>query len=244
LLTSKFDFLTAVICGAIVGGLLGWIKGGVARRVRNDFFAVATLAIGLLIRQTIINLSFAGGMGGIGSIAPPHFFELKFISQDAKYYVVLTTAIALAWASRRMIASRTGRAWLALSDDEGAALAAGVDTARMRTLVLIVSSAFAGIAGVLYASTLSFVDPDIMAFHVSSMVLTMVILGGAGNVEGVVIGAILIVLYDKVIVPQLADWIALIWPFAIGSAPDIRGASFFNFGIALYLTVLIRARRK
>jgi hypothetical protein len=55
-----------------------------------------------------------------------------------------------------------------------------------------------------------------------------------------------IVLYDKVIVPQLADWLALIWPAnaAIGSAPDIRGASFFNFGIALYLTVLFRARRK
>ena len=58
-------------------------------------------------------------------------------------------------------------------------------------------------------------------------------------------GAAAIILYDKVIVPQLADWLALIWPsgLAIGSAPDIRGASFFNFGLVLYLTVLIRARR-
>jgi branched-chain amino acid transport system permease protein len=104
----------------------------------------------------------------------------------------------------------------------------------------------AGIAGVLYASTLSFVEPDLMAFHVSSMVLTMVILGGAGNVTGAMIGALAIILYDKSIIPQLADWLALIWPknAFIGSVPDIRGASFFNFGIVLYLTVLLRARRK
>jgi ABC-type branched-subunit amino acid transport system permease subunit len=74
----------------------------------------------------------------------------------------------------------------------------------------------------------------------------MVILGGAGNVTGAILGAVTIILYDKMIVPQLADWLALIWPAnaAIGSVPDIRGASFFNFGIALYLTVLFRARRK
>ena len=62
--------------------------------------------------------------------------------------------------------------------------------------------------------------------------------------SGAIGGALVIVLYDKVIVPRLADWLALIWPIAIGSVPDIRGASYFNFGIALYLTVLLRARRK
>jgi ABC-type branched-subunit amino acid transport system permease subunit len=74
----------------------------------------------------------------------------------------------------------------------------------------------------------------------------MVILGGAGNVTGAMIGALAIILYDKTIIPQLADWLALIWPknAFIGSVPDIRGASFFNFGIVLYLTVLLRARRK
>jgi len=73
-----------------------------------------------------------------------------------------------------------------------------------------------------------------------------VILGGAGSVNGAILGAAVIVLYDKVIVNQIADWVALIWPTGvmIGSAPDIRGAAFFNFGIALYLTVLFRARKK
>jgi branched-chain amino acid transport system permease protein len=91
-----------------------------------------------------------------------------------------------------------------------------------------------------------YVDPDTMSFHISSMILAMVILGGAGDVSGAILGAVAIVLYDKIFVPQLATWLALIWPsgLAIGSAPDIRGASFFNFGIALYLTVLWRARKR
>ena len=72
----------------------------------------------------------------------------------------------------------------------------------------------------------------------SSTALTLIPLASAG--------VAVIVLYDKVIVNQIATWVALIWPtgLMIGSAPDIRGAAFFNFGIALYLTVLFRARRK
>ncbi|MFN8412616.1 MAG: ABC transporter permease [Anaerolineales bacterium] len=241
--TGKFDITFALIIGAVAGALLGWFKGGLAKRVRSDFFAVATLAFGLMIRQVIINLN---GMGGIGGVPAPHFLTMSLFGQSQRYYLVLIIVALVAWISQRLITSRTGRAWMAMSEDETAALAVGVDVSRARTSALILSSALAGIAGVLYASTLSFVEPDMMAFHVSSMILTMVILGGAGNVGGAILGAVAIILYDKVIVPQLADWLALIWPAnaAIGSVPDIRGASFFNFGIALYLTVLFRARRK
>jgi len=240
--TGKFDILLALAAGAVAGAFLGWIKGRLAHRLQSDFFAVATLAFGLLVRQTIINIGITGGMGGIGGIPVPHIFNLSLGSQTQKYYLVLVIIVAAVWLSYQIISSRTGRVWIALSEDELAALSAGIDINRSRSNALMLSSALAGVAGVLYASTLSFVDPDLMAFHVSSMILTMVILGGAGSVSGALIGALTIILYDKVFVPQLANWVALIWPVAIGSVPDIRGASFFNFGIALYLTVLIRAR--
>lgn len=246
LLTSKFDIVLMLLFGAGVGAFLGLLKGFLAKRLRSDFFAVATLALGLLIRQVVINLDFTGGMGGIGGISAPHFLNLGLVGQTQKYYFVLGIVTFAAWMSHRLIASRSGRAWIALSEDEIAASSSGVNVAGSRMTSLLISSALAGIAGVLYASTLSFVEPDLMAFHISSMVLTMVILGGAGNVTGAVIGALAIILYDKSIIPQLADWLALIWPknAFIGSVPDIRGASFFNFGIVLYLTVLLRARRK
>ncbi len=244
LFVGKFDVTFALLAGAGAGALLGWIKGGLAHRLRSDFFAVATLAFGLLIRQVVVILEITGGMGGIGAIPAPHVLGISLVSQIQKYYLVLFVIVLASWLSHRLISSRTGREWIALSEDELAALSAGINVNRSRTKALMISSALAGMAGVLYAGTLSFVEPDLMAFHVSSMILTMAILGGAGSVSGALIGAVTIILYDKVFVPQLANWLAWIWPVAIGSVPDIRGASFFNFGIALYLTVLIRARRR
>ncbi len=92
-----------------------------------------------------------------------------------------------------------------------------------------------------------FVLPDMAAFHITTLALTMVILGGAGSVSGVILGAMLIIGYDQIIVPKLAAFIAALSPpdaLFIGSSPDIRGTSFFNFGLALYLTVLWRGRRR
>jgi len=150
------------------------------------------------------------------------------------------------WISQRLIDSRSGRAWVAISEDEIAATSLGINVVRSRMLAFILSSALAGLAGALFASTFSFADPDMLAFHVTSIVLTMVILGGAGSTVGVIVGAAIIVLFDKVLVSQLADLVALIWPknVLVGPTPDIRGANFFNFGLVLYLTVLLRARRK
>ena len=146
----------------------------------------------------------------------------------------------------RMMISRTGRAWIASSEDESAAASFGVDAARYRVLAFVLSSALAGIAGALYASTFTYIDPSIAAFDVSTLILAMVILGGAGSVGGAVLGTALVYFYDKIFVPQLFGWLALLWPQGvyIGMVPDIRGTNFFNFGIVLYLTVLWRARKK
>lgn len=245
LFTAKFNFVSMLIVGACAGAFLGLIKGFLAQRLRSDFFAVATLALGLLIRQIIINLKITGGMGGIGVIAAPHFLNLILVSQTQKYFLILSLAALAAWISYRVIASRSGRAWMALSEDESAALSVGVDVGSSRTIALMLSSAFAGVAGALCASALSFVEPDLMAFHISSMILTMAILGGAGSVSGAFIGAGLIIGYDKVILPQLAILLAWIWPnVSVGPVPNLRGASFLTFGLALYLTVLFRARKK
>lgn len=245
-LLHRFDVTVVMLASATAGAMLGIIKGGLARRLRGDFLAVATLTLGLLVRQVVINLpNITGGAGGLGGFGPLHFLSLDLISPTIKFYLVLGFVLLVAWVSSRLIESRTGRAWLASSEDELASMSVGVNVARSRLWALVISSALAGLAGALYSGTLRYVDPDTMSFHISSMIMAMVILGGAGDVSGAIIGAVAIVLYDKVFVPQLATWLSVIWPagLAIGSAPDIRGASFFNFGIALYLTVLWRARQ-
>ena len=245
-LLGRVDSTVALIAGAAMGAALGFLKGGLARRLRGDFLAVATLALGLLVRQVAVNLpQVTGGAGGLGGFSSLHFLGLSLATPTLRFYFVFAFVALSAIAGERLLDSRAGRGWLAASEDETAALASGIDVGDSRLSALLISSALAGLAGALYAGTLLYVDPETMSFHVSSLILTMVILGGAGSVPGAIMGAAAIILYDKVIVPQLADWVALIWPsgLAIGSAPDIRGASFFNFGVVLYLTVLIRARR-
>jgi branched-chain amino acid transport system permease protein len=249
-LLGRVDMSLVLLAGIAVGALLGAIKGLMARRLRGDFLAVATLTLGLLARQVIVNIpNLTGGVGGLGGFGPLHFLSLGLFSPTIKFYLVWIFVFLTAWVSVRLVESRTGRAWLASSEDEQASISVGVNVNRERLWAFMFSSALASLAGALYAGTFSYVDPETMSFHISSMVLAMVILGGAGDVSGAILGAAILVLYDKVIVSQIATWVALFWPKgwyigATGAPPDIRGASFFNFGIALYLTVLWRARRK
>lgn len=243
----KLDFTLVLLISAGVAALFGVIKGAAATRLRGDYLAVATLALGLMTQQVIVNArSVTGGSGGMSALPAPHLFGLTLAGPSAGYYLVLVFVLLAVFASGRLMSSRTGRAWLAASEDETAAISFGIDTARYRMLAFVISSALAGIAGALYASTLGYIDPDVAAFHVSAMMLSMVILGGAGSVTGAILGTLLIYSYDKVLIGQLAALLAFLWPQGvyIGMVPDIRGTNFFNFGIALYLTVLWRARKK
>jgi len=243
----KLDFILVMLASAAFAGLFGALKGSVSNRLRGDYLAVATLALGLITQQVIVNGSdLTGGASGLSAVPYPKLFGFVLAVPSAQYYLVFVVVLLAALASGRLMTSRTGRAWLAASEDETAAVASGVNASRYRQTAFIFSSALAGIAGALYASTFSYIDPDIAAFHVSAMLLAMVILGGAGSVTGAILGTLLIYSYDKVIISQIASIIALYWPqnTYIGQVPDIRGTNFFDFGLALYLTVLWRARKR
>ena len=247
LVFPQFDFTIVLAISAATAALFGAVKGATATRLHGDYLAVATLALGLLTEQAITNGGFlTGGPSGLSALPPPHLFGLTIAAPSAQYYLVLVFVVLAAFISDRLMASRTGRAWIASSEDETAAVSFGINASRYRLLAFVFSSALAGIAGALYASTFTYIDPSLAAFDVSSLLLAMVILGGAGSVGGAVLGTALIYFYDKIFVPQLFAWIALVWPQGvyIGMVPDLRGTNFFDFGIALYLTVLWRARRK
>lgn len=247
LIPQPIDFVFLMILSMSLAGLFGAFKGGLARRLRSDYLAVATLALGLLAERVIDNLrGITGGIGGIAALPPPRIAGLPIVGQTQQYYFVFVFVLIIALFAQRLIRSRIGRAWVAASDDETAAESNGVNINRYKVLALTVSSAIAGLAGALYASTFAFVSPEMVAFHVSALTLAMVILGGAGSVSGAVLGAMLIIGYDQVIVPQFAAFVSQFWPqnTFIGSVPDLRGTSFFNFGLALYLTVWLRARQR
>jgi branched-chain amino acid transport system permease protein len=158
------------------------------------------------------------------------------------FAIVVIAALLSVW----LIRSRVGRAWLAGSQDELAAASSGIDVARYRRAAFVLSSALARLAGALYANNFAYVSPEMVSFHITTMTLTMVILGGAGRVPGVILGAIVVIGYDKLFIPRLAAFLAQLLPGGarIGSVPDVRETSSLNFGSALYPTVLWRGRRK
>ncbi len=246
ILTTHFgaiDFSLVLVLSAGMGSLFGLLKGWLSVRMRGDYLAVGTLALGLMTQEVIVNLDVTGGPNGFSSLPPPHLLNLALASQSSEYYLVLVFVILITVLSQRLISSRTGRAWLASSEDETAAISSGIPASFYRLLAFMISSAMAGIAGALYASTFAYIDPNIAGFDLSAMLLAMVILGGAGSVIGTMLGTLLIFGYDRILIPQLAAWVSQIWPqnVFIGMVPNIRGTNFFNFGIALYLTVLWRA---
>ncbi|HVN15380.1 MAG TPA: ABC transporter permease, partial [Anaerolineales bacterium] len=243
----QLDFTIVLFISALTAALFGALKGAMAGRLRGDYLAVATLALGLLAGDAITNGGdLTGGAGGLSVLPPPHLFGLTITAPSAQYYLVLLFVLLGALVTGRLIASRTGRAWIASSEDETAAESSGINAWRYRFLAFILSSAMAGVGGALYASTFTYIDPTLTSFDISSLMLAMVILGGAGSVSGTILGTSLIYLYDKILVPQFFALLAFIWPpnTYIGMVPNIRGTNYFDFGIVLYLTVLWRARGK
>jgi branched-chain amino acid transport system permease protein len=247
LLPQPIDFLIVMALSMIVAGAFGAVKGGLTSRLRGDYLAVATLALGLLMRRMIIVApDITGGASGLAAVPAPVLLGQHLADPTAQYYLVFAIVVIAALLSVWLIRSRTGRAWLAGSQDELAATSSGIHVAHQRRAAFVISSMMAGLAGALYASNFAYVSPDMLSFHITTMTLTMVILGGAGSVPGVILGALLVIGYDKLFIPRLAAFLAQFQPGGtrIGSVPDLRGTSFFNFGVALYLTVLWRGRRK
>ncbi len=246
LLPHTVDFTVVLLLSALVAGLFGMLKGRMALGLRGDYLAVVTLALGLIAPQILVNLNtWTGGLGGL-SVPSPQILWHSFSHPTEKYYLVLVLVVGVTLASHRSIGSRIGRAWLAISEDEIAAVSSGVDVAYYRALAFVLSSAIAGIAGALYAGTFAYVAPDLLDFQLLAMVLIMTILGGAGNVLGTILGAILIVGYDKLFIPWLGGILAQFQPSDLhfGSVPDVRGLSYLTFGLVIYLTVLFRARQR
>ncbi len=246
-LPARLDFLFILAVSVLVAGIFGVLNGALAARLRGDYLAIVTVAFGLIIPRMFVNLDeWTGGARGISALPRPRLLGFSFTNTNAAYYLVFGLVLLAAVGSHRLARSRLGRAWAALSEDEVAAASCGVDVTRSKHLAFVLGSIVAGVAGALFASIFSYVDPDQFDFRVSAMVLAMVVIGGAGSVPGAIIGAVVIVGYDQLLIPQLGAWIDQLRQAGGGGFDvfDIRALNSFYFGLALYLTVLLRVRRR
>jgi branched-chain amino acid transport system permease protein len=213
------------------------LLGAPTLRLRGDYLAIVTLGFGEIVPQTFLNLSqWTGGPNGIGSLDQPAIFNFRFGFQALPYYYLILGLIAVAvLAANNLRLSRLGRAWMAIREDELAAAHAGINTTTTKLAAFAIGASFSGLAGCAYASKLQLVSPDQFGFNVSVAVLSMLVLGGMGNIPGVIVGSLVISSLDRFILPQLTNFM-----HGFGISIDLTNSRLMIYGVILVLTMLFR----
>jgi len=171
-----------------------------ALRLKGDYLAIVTLGFGEIVRLVLNNWdSFTNGPNGITGIEPPFFFGFSLGSLKAYYYLVFLFVIVSVIVIRRVEASRIGRAWIAIKENEIAAATMGIDTTKYKLYAFAFGTFWAGAAGILFAAKMRFISPESFTFMESVLILSMVILGGLGNTYGAVFGAFILVLLPEML---------------------------------------------
>src|SRR5262245_2570561 len=252
------SFYVAMALSFVVAAAFGVILGAPTLRLRGDYLAIVTLAFGEIVPRVFLNLDKwtygSKGMNPIGRPAIPEFVEGQLVVREITnsnqvewYYVILLVLCLSVFAIYRLQNSRIGRAWMAMREDELAASAMGIDLVQTKLLAFAMGASFSGFAGALWASMLQVIDPFQFDFTISIVVLAMVILGGIGNIWGVIFGAVVLGFYDRILTQDLTQWIhalANAVPIPVISdlllAVDFSQYKYMIFGIALVVMMLTR----
>ncbi len=178
----------------VVSMLAGAILGSPTLRLRGDYLAIVTLGFGEIIRIVARNTDSIGGPRGVFGIPHPTFPGVTFGVLDPKpyYWLLLAFIVAIVAVVRRLEHSRVGRAWTAIREDEDAAELMGVPTFRFKLWAFAMGAGIGGLAGTIHAAKVVAITPDTYNFVLSVLFLSAVVLGGSGNLPGVIVGAALI----------------------------------------------------
>jgi branched-chain amino acid transport system permease protein len=193
------SFWPGLIGGAIAAAGFAGIIGLATLKLRGDYFAIVTLGLGEITRIVLNNWDrVTGGPNGISKIGRPVIAGYTLHTTLDFYYLILCVAVITVFAMRRLIASRIGRAWIAIREDDVAAEAMGINTFRLKLLAFVLGSAWAGLTGVFFAAKMTFVSPESFTFFESVLILCMVVLGGMGSIPGIILGALLLIALPEV----------------------------------------------
>lgn len=264
-------FYLFIFGGIIAAGLAGILLGLPVLRLRGDYLAIVTLGFGEIVRLLATQLdhpiNLTNGPLGLERVGQPPLPEVLFdlmrnaapgleatfghpfnpnkTVYDIFYYVLVLLIIGLCvLVASRLENSPIGRAWNAIREDEVAAIAMGVPLVRMKLLAFATGAAFAGAMGVVFAAKQGFVGQESIRFEQSIAILAMVIVGGMGSIRGVILGAGVVVLLDKMLLVNLSQFLENLrsakiitnWPSQLAPTNFQR----FLFGLLLILMVIFR----
>src|SRR5438552_6088688 len=264
-------FWLMMFVALFVAAAFGAVLGFPTLRLRGDYLAIVTLGFGEIVPQLFFNFDqWTGGINAIGgidqpslpawvtgpwagadsiSIVAPFSFSFDPIAYYVLIFILVSVAIVLVNNLQR---SRLGRAWMAIREDEVAAAAMGINTVTTKLLAFAIGASFSGFAGAYYGASFGLVSPDDFLFIVSITVLVMIVLGGMGNIPGVIVGAVTIYFILNWFLPLLPPAVESLassiglgslnsragdWP---GLGNETQNVTLLLFGLILVSMMLVR----
>ncbi len=257
-----FNFLLILVCAIVFTTIAGMIIGLPTLRLRGDYIAIVTLAFGEIIGRLAVNLdqvkfssipilggplgNFFGeeqaitagrqGITPVDKIAFPGLDQFTSLNLRPWFWTALGLIAVVLFVNFRLRDSRLGRAWIALREDEVAAVSMGVPAVKTKLLAYGTGAAFGGMSGAFLGSFLNTVNADQFQFFFSILILGMVILGGLGSIWGVVLGAIVLSYVNYWLIPDVLNDV----PDKVGLDFDMTQISFGIYGFLLVVMMIMR----
>ncbi len=203
LLSTHFglNFFITVPISAIVAAIGGLLLGLPTLRLSGTYLAIATLGFCEVVRMILLNWqSVTNGPLGVSKIPRPSIFGYELtLANNGLYYLMIVLLILTTACMIAIVRSKMGRALKAIREDELAATMMGIKTTYYKVLAFVISAFFSGLAGAFYAHLIRYIDPNTFVFDTSIMILSIVILGGMGTINGMFLGSALLVSFPEVL---------------------------------------------
>ena len=246
----QLGFWPALLLTIPIGAFAGFLLGGPTLGLRGDYLAIVTLGFGEIVQDVLRNLeTITKGTQGINPLPPPTlplptawggtngWYEFQADTPQPWYYLFLLLLVLVVVANRNLERSRIGRAWMSVREDDLASKSMGIPPVKTKLVAFATAAAIAAFAGGLWASSLSSTgEPSNYDFQVSILALCIVIVGGMGNISGVLVGAMVMIGVNDIVLQKIFSWMAKQELTSTGSVfGSPNNWKFLLFGLALVL---------
>ncbi len=197
---SNIGFFSSLILGIAIAVVISLLIGIILSKFKGDYYALGTFGFNAIIFAIFLNWqNMTRGSLGIPGISRPELFDIDFENNLNFLILAVILLILIYFSSRFVINSSFGRVLKAIREDETAIAVFGYNTLYFKLLIFIISAAMAAVAGSLYASYITFIDPSSFQLTESMFILTIIILGGLANLRGSILGALFLILLPEIL---------------------------------------------
>jgi ABC-type branched-subunit amino acid transport system permease subunit len=224
------DLLVTMLVSAAAGVVITLIVALPSLRLRNEYFLIATIGFQSIIFALFMNLEITGGPNGLYNIPHPSLFGITIRGSGGKLALAVALALLCYWVALRVTNAPFGRLLRAVREDQTAVASLGKNVFRIKVSVFVFSAVFAAAAGTLYVFSLTAIDPVAFNLDESIFIITLVIVGGTGSLNGSVLAAALLIL-----LPEAFKFL----PIPDSVAPQLRQVFY-----GLLLVLFTRFRRQ